>query len=71
MLPPEPKPNATLELNSYAGRHSVPCRVLDETKHRARVLLLADCLLPGARIGMKGAIHAVPKRALTRLPNAA
>lgn len=68
MLPPMPEADATLEINSYAGRASVPCKVLDETKHRARILLLADCMLPPNRIGMKGAIHAVPKRALTRLP---
>ncbi len=55
---------ARLELDGWAGRVSVPCEIIGETRSRYLVRLGTDCRLPGRRHGRAGHEYRIPKDAV-------
>lgn len=56
---------ASLLLDSWAGRREVPIEVLGETPKRYRVRLLSDAMLPRRGHIQAGEIVLVPKHAVS------
>lgn len=55
---------AKLMMDDWAGRHSIECEVIGETKTRYRIKLLQDARLPGNRHFEAGDVTLVPKYAV-------